>query len=186
MMQSDDMLARIMRMQAEFQTRTPNGVTKSFKEMSGDETAELVRTQTLACITELTEALGEVGWKPWASSRHINVEGFRAELIDAFRFWMNLICIAGLSPEGVMHYYEESLAKTNKRVDNGYTGLAKCPGCKRSYDDRAVSCWPRTENEPGVPPTPAFCAISQLYLSATGDVMEWSVAHTDWVVSDNA
>lgn len=176
-----DKLERLMWLQDQFQHKTPHGVTQSFKEMSGEQTAQLVREQTLACAAELFEALDEVGWKPWASSRHFNVEAFRAELIDALRFWMNLISIAGLSPEGVMSYYMESLNKTTKRLD-GYTGLNKCPACKRSYDDKAVSCYPRT-NDDTSDPYPAWCEAAQLYVTATGEPMVWDVVH-GWILAD--
>jgi hypothetical protein len=176
------MLVRIMAMQAEFQSRTPNGVV-SFKESTPDRVAEMVRVQTLACIGELTEALNEVGWKPWASSNHFNVEAFRSELIDVLRFWLNLVHISGMSAEGVLAHYEESLAKTNARVENGYTGLHKCPACKRAYDDKAVGCWPRTEDDP---PTPAYCVSRGAHVSATGDPMEFSVSQNDWVLAGPA
>jgi hypothetical protein len=183
---SDDMLARIMRLQNEFQHRTPNGVTKCFKEMSGEQVAQFVRDQTLACVSELFEALDEVGWKPWASSRHINVEAFRAELIDAFRFWLNLISIAGLSPEGVMSYYLESLEKTTKRVNDGYDGVSsKCPACKRSYDDRSVSCYPRTDDDNPQLIYPAWCESAHAYVTATGEPMMWDAEH-GWTLAGPA
>lgn len=180
-MRADDMLVRIMAMQAEFQTRTPNGVV-SFKETTPEHVAEMVRVQTLACIKELGEALDEVGWKPWASSRHINVEAFRSELIDAFRFWLNLVHISGMSAEGVLSHYEESLTKTNARVENGYTGINKCPGCKRSYDDIHVRCLPRDDGND--PPTPSWCAAPSSYVSDTGDLMVWSPTHMNWVLAE--
>lgn len=176
------MLKSIMDMQASFQARTPDGVV-SFKECTPERAIEMVRIQTLACIKELGEALDEVGWKPWASSRHFNVEAFRSELIDAFRFWLNLVHISGMSAEGVMNHYLESLAKTDARVENGYTGLDKCPSCKRAYDDKHIGCWPPTENIEDVPPTPAWCEAACTYVSSSGEPMEWSVAQLAWVVS---
>lgn len=178
-----DILTRIMEMQAEFQQRTPDGVTESFKETTPEKVCEMVRTQTLACIKELTEALDEVGWKPWASSRYVNVEAFRSELIDAFRFWLNLIYIAGLSPDGVLNYYEQSLAKTNARIDNGYDGVStKCPGCKRDYGDPGVMCHPQFDSTVDQPiePTPAYCAAKSRYVSASGEYM--NLGETGWYV----
>jgi hypothetical protein len=140
-----DMLRDIMKHQADFQARTPDGVV-SFKETNPERMAEMVRTQTLACIAELLEALEEIGWKPWATSRHMNVEAFRSELVDAFRFWLNLVHISGMSPEGLFQAFMESHAKTDKRVTNGYTGINKCPRCHRAYDDKAVRCTPTIQH----------------------------------------
>jgi hypothetical protein len=136
-----DKLETIMELQREFQSRVPGGVDKCFKEMTEAETVEHIRIQILGALNELNEALGESGWKPWASSQHLNVEAFRGELIDMFRFWLNLVTISGMSAEGVMTKFMESLDKTNNRIANGYDGVTdKCPACKRSYSDRGVQC----------------------------------------------
>lgn len=180
-----DMLASIMDMQAAFQRTVPDGVV-SFKEANDDELLmAMVRTQTLACIDELMEAMNETGWKPWASSNHFNVEAFRSELIDAFRFWLNLVHISGMSAEGVFMLYQESMLKTRARVDNGYDGVStKCPGCKRAYDDKAVSCKPRKDENPTAleildGPTPAWCQVYG-YVTADGQMMAHGT--TGWYV----
>jgi hypothetical protein len=171
-----DKLEAIMDMQASFQAEVPDGITQCFKEMSGERTAQLVREQTLACAAELFEALDEIGWKPWATSRHVNVEAFRSELIDAFRFWLNLIHIAGLSADGVLSYYLESLAKTRARVEDGYDGVtSKCPGCKRAYDDTGAQCFPKHPTVVFTEDDPAWCTVVG-HVSPQGDAMLYTPA----------
>jgi dUTPase len=170
-----DKLDLIMRMQADFQYRTPDGVVP-YDETTADITMRSIRTQTLACARELFEALDETGWKPWASSDHINLEGFRSELIDAFRFLMNLMIISGMSPDDVLKYYQASMDKTNARVELGYTGLNKCPACKRAYDDKHVGCHMYdNENQIG------WCESKQIHTNQAGEAMTWGVA--GWSVS---
>lgn len=145
----EDRLQKIMRQQWEFQQRTPGGVRWHFNVDDKDVLMEMIRTQVLALENELHEALGEAGWKPWASSRHLNVQAFQAELIDAFRFLMNLWFIAGLTPDDVAYIYQTSLSKTNARVENGYDGVStKCPRCKRAYDDN-TGCTPTHQGPDG-------------------------------------
>lgn len=187
-----DKLEAIMDMQAAFQATVPDGV-RSFKEYHGrigqSEMMEHIRTQTLACVAELMEAMDEAGWKPWATSDHLNVEAFRSELIDAFRFWLNLMHIAGLSAEGVMSYYQESLNKTRARVENGYDGVTdKCPACHRAYDDASVECY--RANVPTHPldasdVQPAWC--SQVgNINASGEWIVWGGPIVGWVLKDPA
>jgi len=181
-----DMLAYIMQMQRDFQDRVPNGV-KDFKLTSTEKTMADVQTQGLACIVEIGEALAETGWKPWASSNHINVEPFRSELIDALRFLMNLIIISGMSPEGVVHHYEESIAKTNARVDNGYTGLEKCPGCHRAYDEKyTTKCYPKghARTKSFTEDDPAWCNIAG-WVSPAGDIMNYD-PDSGWYIRSSA
>lgn len=175
-----DMLTAMMDMQSSFQATVPDGVV-SFKETNDLELLmSMIRTQTLACIAELMEAMDETGWKPWASSNHFNVEAFRSELIDAFRFWMNLVHISGMSAQGVFNHYQESLVKTRDRVTNGYDGTNKCPGCRRAYDDTYVTCIAMVPNTIAQEEVPAFCDVSQAYVSAAGDVM--ALGASGWYV----
>lgn len=186
-----DKLETIMDMQASFQATVPDGVV-SFKQTNDDELLmAMVRTQTLACIAELIEAMEETGWKPWASSNHFNVNKFRCELIDAFRFWLNLVHISGMSAEGVFVLYQESMLKTRLRVENGYDGVTtKCPACHRAYDDSSVECKPPSglagdNPEDAGDPQPAWC--SQLgNINASGDWIVWAGPIVGWVLKDPA
>lgn len=104
-----------------------------------------IRTMVLALTDELHEALAETGWKPWATSNHINREGYRGELADAFIFLMNLMLVADITPSELMEVVKAKQIKNHKRQDDGYDGVTtKCPKCKRAYDDDAVGCMPAT------------------------------------------
>jgi hypothetical protein len=179
-----DKLETIMELQREFQSRVPGGVDRCFKEMTEAETVEHIRIQILGALNELNEALGESGWKPWASSRHLNVEAFRGELIDMFRFWLNLVYISGMSADGVMTKFMESLDKTNNRIANGYDGVTdKCPACKRSYSDKTTKCslpdaYYRLDGEP---PTSAWWCQIYGNVNVEGDPIMFD--GTGWVAA---
>ncbi len=95
-----------------------------------------------AATDELHELLGEIGWKPWAKSRHINLEAARGEFIDALHFMLNMALVLGLTEaEDIRALYDAKHAKNAKRQEEGYDGVStKCPGCKRALDDDAVEC----------------------------------------------
>lgn len=114
-------------------------------EMPQDEKIEFIRWNILALEDELHEAIAEVGWKPWATSRHINREAFRGELVDAFHFLMNLMLVVDIDAEEFLSAYRAKREKNAKRQAAGYDGVSgKCAGCSRALDDDAVSC---TETE---------------------------------------
>ena len=101
--------------------------------------------QHVAILDELHEALGEIGWKPWAASDHINHDAIKGELVDAWHFFMNLCMIAGVGAEDLIQGYINKSAKNEKRQAEGYDGVStKCPLCKRALDDDAVDCYKPT------------------------------------------
>lgn len=108
---------------------------------SPEERIAFYKDMHIAIISELQEALDEMGWKPWATSKHFNEAAVQGELVDAFHFFMNLCMVARLEPEQLFDKY---LAKRQKNIDRqnaGYDGVStKCPGCKRALDDTAVNC----------------------------------------------
>ena len=133
-----DMLKAMMERQLEAQ-RTKHDFDATTLTLAGK--IDFIRWNVLALEDELHEALGETGWKPWASSKHINVESYRAELIDAWHFLMNLMLVADMTPEMVFEMYNEKRAKNDKRQEEGYDGVTtKCLKCKRALDDPAVKC----------------------------------------------
>lgn len=90
---------------------------------------------------ELHEMLNETGWKPWATSRHINMEGMKSELVDAFQFFMNLCFAARMDAGELMIRHANKLQKNYERAANGYDGVStKCGWCGRALDDEYVSC----------------------------------------------
>lgn len=112
-------------------------------EMTDEERIEFIRWNVLACVDELHEALAEVGWKPWATSRHLNRDAFLHELVDAQLFLHNLMLTVLRDDDSVSKLQDEvdSLiqARIRRAIDrqvNGYDGVeGKCPHCHRSLDD---------------------------------------------------
>lgn len=114
-----------------------------FDTMTDEERIEYIRYCVLALENELHEMLGEIGWKPWAKSKHINVNAAFAELVDAWHFMMNLML--AIMP-GSMHshdvadrlsaYYHYKSDVNEQRQRSGYDGVStKCPQCSRALDD---------------------------------------------------
>lgn len=108
----------------------------NFRAMPDEEKVEHIKTMVLACTDELHEALNEVGWKPWATSRHITYPAFKGELIDALHFLSSLFLLAGMDSREVLKLYLEKNARNRQRQNVGYDGVTeKCPTCKRAIDD---------------------------------------------------
>lgn len=135
-----DRLAIMLNMQSELQEKHFGA---RVEELEGEERIQFVKDMHIALTDELHEALGEIGWKPWATSKHFNEDAFKGELIDAWHFFMNLCIVAGMDAEEL---FERYLSKHNvnvSRQEEGYDGVTtKCRGCRRAYDDSAVKCHP--------------------------------------------
>ena len=93
-----------------------------------------------AAEDEIHEAMQEVGWKPWASSRHINNAAFLDELVDALHFIGNMILAAAIEEktppwelaEVIWNKYQAKVQVNIDRQREGYDGVKnKCPICKR-------------------------------------------------------
>lgn len=109
--------------------------------LDGDERAQYVRDMTLALIDELSEALNETGWKPWASSRYVNRDAYLGELVDALHFLANLFLVVGASEAEITERYMAKAEKNRLRQLSGYDGVSsKCAVCNRALDDDAVAC----------------------------------------------
>lgn len=113
-------------------------------EMTPEELASFMTWNHTALIVELSEALAEVGWKPWASSRHINYEAFVKEMVDAWHFFLNMmLAAAALSQHPVYDIagafdqgYMEKNAKNLQRQIDGYDGVGgKCTFCGRDLTE---------------------------------------------------
>lgn len=110
-------------------------------ELTDDERMDWVRWNVLALEDELHEAMQETGWKPWATSNHLNKDAFRGEMVDAFHFFLNLMLVGGITAEDLLAGYQKKREKNARRQELGYDGVVdKCPECKRALDDDAVRC----------------------------------------------
>lgn len=157
----------LMQRQREFQMRILGGV----EPLLLDDKAKMayLREQTLALLDEVHEALGETGWKSWATSNHINREAFTGELADVYIFLMNLMLVAGVTITDLAHAVDRKITKNQKRQDDGYDGVTtKCPSCKRAYDDDAVKCYPAGIVVGGYEATKDYCDFNQIYVDKNG------------------
>ena len=111
-------------------------------KMSEEERALFIKDMVLASTDELHELLQEVGWKPWATSRHVNVEAAKGEWIDLLHFVLNLgLAIGFRDGSEIEARYMQKRMKNVKRQQAGYDGVTgKCPQCARALDDDAVTC----------------------------------------------
>jgi hypothetical protein len=95
-----------------------------------------MKDMVLALVDELHEFLGEIGWKPWATSRHINEAAAQGELVDAFHFFLNLCLAVNMTADGLHEKYVQKRTVNVVRQEEGYDGVeGKCPGCKRDFGD---------------------------------------------------
>lgn len=130
-----------LRQMMELQFTLQRELGTDIEKMTPTELMAFVREQVLACEDELHEALQETGWKTWAKNPHINEEAFRAELIDAWQFLMNLMWVAGMTPEMLFVGHAKKVTKNRIRNETNYDGVStKCLVCRRALDDAAVWC----------------------------------------------
>jgi dimeric dUTPase (all-alpha-NTP-PPase superfamily) len=95
-----------------------------------------IKENYVAIVQELGEVLNETGWKSWATSRHINTEAYKGELVDVFHFFMNLMLHVDMTPDDLYEGYLRKREVNVQRQLNNYDGVStKCPGCKRALDD---------------------------------------------------
>lgn len=117
-------------------------------EYEHNRKVEFLKDNILASLDELHEALGEIGWKPWASSRHINRDAVKGEMVDVLHFFINILGAIEVSPQELIDAYFLKAAKNKKRQEEGYDGVStKCPSCKRALDDDAVQCFEVTTSQ---------------------------------------
>lgn len=109
-------------------------------KLEPEEAIQFIKDMNLALQDELHEFLGEVGWKPWATSRHIHTDLAKAELVDAWHFFMNLMLVIGMTPDDLHIMYMQKRGRNIERQAEGYDGLGgKCELCRRAIDDVAKS-----------------------------------------------
>lgn len=122
--------------------------------LAGDDRAQFATWNAYALVDELSEAMQEVGWKPWAKSRHLNREEFMGEMVDLLHFAGNLLlmCAPVLAGEFITRegdhvdtftdvavladelwdMYRSKVQENLRRQVEGYDGVKeKCPICKR-------------------------------------------------------
>ena len=128
-----DRLERMLTMQRELQTRV-NGY--EIEDQNQQMRIDNISLNVLALTDELHELLKEIGWKPWATSKHINYREARQELVDAWHFLMNLMLHLDVTAEDLWQGYHQKHKVNLRRQDDGYDGVTgKCPACKRGLSE---------------------------------------------------
>lgn len=134
-----DMLIEMLQAQRDLQIKS---FGKDPCTLSEAERALFIRWNQQALVAETFEMLDEVGWKEWASSRHINEEYASKEMTDAWHFFMNIMLaihgpsvvdygVAWLAERFARNYTNKNAVNAKRQVD-GYDGIAgKCTSCKR-------------------------------------------------------
>jgi hypothetical protein len=98
--------------------------------MEPEDRANFMIWNAFAAEDELHEAMQEVGWKPWATSRHLHDTAFIKEIVDALHFIGNMILAAAESshqtPEQlavrVWTEYQNKVQVNIQRQLDGYDG----------------------------------------------------------------
>lgn len=57
---------------------------------------EYINEMALALIAEIMEAVNETAWKPWKMNQTTDTEKFKEELIDCWKFMINLTMASGM------------------------------------------------------------------------------------------
>jgi len=142
------------------------------------ERIEYVKENVLALMDELSEVLGEVGWKSWSTSRHINRDAAFGELRDAWQFLTNLmLVVTQLAPDELAELLEDKLYEKHtvniRRVATGYDSTStKCPACRRALDEPGLELT-RVPTSSGN--TQVYCTCGELL---PGDVVTALAAAT--------
>lgn len=144
-----DRLARMFDQQIELQKKMGH----DFIWMSREERIDYFKEMVLGLTDELHEALAEMGWKSWSSSRHINEEKVVGELVDAFHFLLNLFLSMNVDVDEVFERYQAKHTVNNTRQQVGYDGVTtKCanPYCRRALDEPGAALPYTSGNAPGL------------------------------------
>jgi dimeric dUTPase (all-alpha-NTP-PPase superfamily) len=131
-----DRLQQMLDMQAELQ-RKINGPEWSLNQQTDRERISNIQLNMFALMAELYEMMNEMTWKPWATAEpSINFPRARAELIDVWHFFMNLMLHLGIEGDDLYRLYREKNTVNHKRQDDGYDGVKeKCPQCHRDLSE---------------------------------------------------
>ena len=98
---------------------------------------EFIRWNVLALMDEMSEALNEGHWKPWADADGFkDRDAYVKELVDALHFLVNLFLAAGADADEVVTRYFAKAEVNAQRQADGYDGIStKCGHCGRALDE---------------------------------------------------
>lgn len=114
----DDALTTIFDAQVELQKK----YGFDFQKMNTAQAIEYIAWNNHGLVVEAGEMVSETGWKPWATSRHINRKEFVEEGIDVMKFLLNQLLAVGVTPAEFLEVFLAKTVVNHERQDNGYTG----------------------------------------------------------------
>jgi dUTPase len=107
-------------------------------EEDGDYRADYALMNAYALVDEVSEAMAEIAWKPWAKDRGtVNRDAMVGELIDVAHFLANLLTMLRVTDLEWEEKYQEKQERNRQRqkTAGGYdTRQDKCPVCHREID----------------------------------------------------
>lgn len=115
----DDALTTIFETQEKLQRVLGHDVQK----MSTEDAVGYIAWNNHAMMVESGEMVSEIGFKPWATSRHINRKEFVEEGIDVMKFLLNQLLAVGVTPAEFLQVFLTKTVVNHERADAGYTGL---------------------------------------------------------------
>lgn len=132
-----DMLEHIMELQEDYQEFMYGGKPK---DLALNAKIDAFKTMFIALVCELVETMDEVGWKPWATSRFINVAKAKGEVVDQLHFVMNEALLLGMTADELYKKYVEKNERNRARQRDGYSGVdEKCITCARDLQDVKIA-----------------------------------------------
>lgn len=106
--------------------------------LNGADRRHYVAAMALGLSDEISEALQEIAWKPWAKDDYVNAKEFVGELVDAFHFLMNLALIVDPTGDAFVEAYFKKAEVNANRQARGYSVIeegSKCKHCGRALDE---------------------------------------------------
>ena len=111
--QSDN-LRKIWESQAAFQVNFVD-----LENMTLEEKIKFTKENMLALHRELGELLNELPWKPHrAKDKNYDIDNVQEEMIDCFKYMINLALTWGLTPETFVELFNKKTAIVQARFDN--------------------------------------------------------------------
>lgn len=148
-----DKFEELFKLQRELQVLMPPLGRDPAEIEDPEERIEFIMNTVYALEDELHELTSEIGWKPWATSKHINRDAALSEAVDAMHFLVNLFLALRASADEVMTVYRQKRQKNIDRQQAGYDGVnLKCSWCGRALDDQFVLCGRSVD-----PNKPSYC-----------------------------
>lgn len=114
----DDMLTTILNEQHKLQFK----LGYDTESMTDEEKIAYITWNNHAAAGELSEMMMEIGWKPWATSRHINRNELIEEGVDVLKFLLNQMLAVGVTPDELYTAFINKTVTNYERQAAGYTG----------------------------------------------------------------